>query len=47
MAAPQEHDFTPQERRLKIFLRILAFVFGLAALGYLLPALAGPNKTAF
>jgi choline dehydrogenase-like flavoprotein len=47
MATPRERDFTPQERRLKILLRALAFVFGLAALGYLLPALAGPNKGAF
>jgi hypothetical protein len=47
MATPQERDFTPQERRLKILLRVLAFVFGLAVLGYLLPALAGPNKGAF
>jgi choline dehydrogenase-like flavoprotein len=47
MTAPQERDFTPQERRLKILLRILAFVFALATLAYLLPALAGPNKGAF
>jgi choline dehydrogenase-like flavoprotein len=38
---------TPQERRLQVLLRILAFLFGLAVLGYLLPALVGPNKPAF
>jgi hypothetical protein len=30
---------TPQERRLQVLLRILALMFGLAAFGYLLPAL--------
>jgi choline dehydrogenase-like flavoprotein len=38
---------TPQERRLKLLLRILAFVFGLAILGYLLPALVGPLQPFF
>ena len=38
---------TPQERRLRVLLRILALVFGLAAFGYLLPALLGPNKAFF
>jgi choline dehydrogenase-like flavoprotein len=38
---------TPQERRLQVLLRILALVFGLAAFGYLLPALVGPNKAFF
>ena len=36
---------TPQERRLSVLLRILAFVFGLAVLGYLLPALGGPLQS--
>lgn len=47
MAASQEREFTPQERRLKILLRILAFIFGLAVLAYLLPALAGRNVSVF
>src|ERR1051325_1666160 len=49
MLTPDEErsKLTPQERRLKILLKILALVFGLAVLGYLLPALAGPNKAAF
>lgn len=47
MAASQEREFTPQERRLKILLRVLAFLFGLAVLAYLLPALAGPNVNTF
>src|SRR3982751_4928440 len=38
---------TPQERRLRTLLRVLAFVFALAVLGYLLPALVGPNKGPF
>jgi choline dehydrogenase-like flavoprotein len=40
-------SLTPQERRLKTLLRVLALIFGLAVLAYLLPALAGPNKAAF
>jgi choline dehydrogenase-like flavoprotein len=33
---------TPQERRLRILLKVLALLFGLAVFGYLLPALGGP-----
>src|SRR5438445_3143562 len=40
-------QLTPQERRLQVLLRILALLFGLAVLAYLLPALIGPNKPAF
>jgi hypothetical protein len=49
MLTPEENrmELTPQERRLKTLLRILALVLGLAVLIYLLPALAGPNKAAF
>ncbi len=48
MPFPQENAMlTPQERRLKILLRILALLFGLAIFGYLLPALVGPNKAFF
>ncbi|MGE3801817.1 MAG: GMC family oxidoreductase N-terminal domain-containing protein [Candidatus Kapaibacterium sp.] len=43
----KETSFAPEERRLQILLRILALVFGLAAFGYLLPALFGPNKDFF
>src|SRR5436190_21621807 len=46
MDIPEELT-TPQERRLQVLLRILAFLFGLAVLGYLLPALIGLNKPAF
>ena len=42
-----QEELTPQERRLQVLLRILALLFGLAVLGYLLPALIGPNKPAF
>ncbi|MFY9558337.1 MAG: GMC family oxidoreductase [Blastocatellia bacterium] len=45
MAMAQQ--LTPQERRLQVLLRILSFVFGVAVLAYLLPALVGPNKTEF
>lgn len=38
---------TPQERRLRWLLRVLALLFGLAVFAYLLPALVGPNKAAF
>jgi choline dehydrogenase-like flavoprotein len=38
---------TAQELRLQAFLRVLAVVFALAALGYLLPALFGDNKASF
>ena len=38
---------TPQERRLRVLLRMLSLVFGLAAFGYVLPALIGPNKAFF
>ncbi|HEX8184043.1 MAG TPA: GMC family oxidoreductase [Blastocatellia bacterium] len=38
---------TTHERRLKTLLRILAVIFGIAVIGYLIPALAGPNKAAF
>jgi choline dehydrogenase-like flavoprotein len=48
MLTPEDRTtLTPQERRLKALLKILALIFGLAVLGYLLPALAGPNKDAF
>src|SRR5687768_7653405 len=40
MCTPE--PLTPQERRLQVLLRILALLFGLAVLGYLLPALIGP-----
>src|SRR5262249_7582409 len=33
---------TPQERRLKLLLRVLALLFGLAIFAYLIPALGGP-----
>src|SRR5262249_45305843 len=33
---------TPQERRLKLFLRVLGLLFGLAIFEYLIPALGGP-----
>ncbi len=36
---------TSQERRLRLFLRILGFLFLLGALGYLLPALYGPMQS--
>jgi choline dehydrogenase-like flavoprotein len=36
---------TPQERRLKGLLQLLAFLFGLGVLGYLIPALGGPLQT--
>ncbi len=38
---------TPQEHRLASLLRFLAILFGLAAFGYLLPALVGPNRELF
>lgn len=38
---------TPQERRLKVFLRVLSILFGLAVFGYLLPALIGPLQPLF
>lgn len=38
---------TSEELRLQSFLRILAVVFALAALGYLLPALVGDNRQSF
>ena len=38
---------TPQELRLRAFLRILAAAFGLGILGYLLPALFGPFQSFF
>ena len=47
MTASQEREFTPQERRLKILLKVLALLFGLAVLAYLLPALVGPNANTF
>ena len=37
-------EYTLAEHRLAKALRILGFVFGIAAFGYLLPALIGPNK---
>lgn len=37
----------PEEHRLAAFLRFLAILFGLAAFGYLLPALVGPNRELF
>lgn len=37
----------PRERRLTLLLRILSLVFGLAAFGYLLPALGGPLQLFF
>ena len=43
LVALQERAFTPQEHRLKILLRILAFIFGLVVLAYLLPTLVGRN----
>jgi choline dehydrogenase-like flavoprotein len=36
---------TPQERRLRIYLKILALLFGLAIFAYLLPALFGPLQS--
>jgi choline dehydrogenase-like flavoprotein len=38
---------TPQERRLRLLLRILAGAFGLAIFAYLLPALGGPLQPFF
>ncbi len=38
---------TPQERRLQKLLQILSAIFGLAVLGYLLPALVGPLQPFF
>jgi len=38
---------TAAERRLKVLLRILSFIFGLAIFGYLIPALTGPLQAFF
>src|SRR5688572_4853996 len=40
-------EYTLPEHRLAKALRILGFVFAIAAFGYLLPALIGPNKGFF
>ena len=40
-------EYTLAEHRLAKALRILGFVFGIAAFGYFLPALIGPNKGFF
>jgi len=41
----EEDVLTPQERRLRLLLRILALIFGLAVFGYLIPALVGPLQS--
>ena len=43
----QDVQLTPQERRLRVLMSVLAAVFGVATFAYLLPALVGPNKPAF
>jgi choline dehydrogenase-like flavoprotein len=43
--AKAEETLTPQERRLKLLLRVLALIFGLAVFGYLVPALVGPLQS--
>ncbi|HUP14313.1 MAG TPA: hypothetical protein VM187_18955, partial [Niastella sp.] len=47
MAMDSNSEYSFAEYRLAKVLRILAFVFGAAALGYLLPALFGGNKDFF
>ncbi|HEU5248397.1 MAG TPA: GMC family oxidoreductase N-terminal domain-containing protein, partial [Thermoanaerobaculia bacterium] len=44
---PQTGARTPEERRLAVLLRVLGFLFTLAILAYLLPALVGPWKPFF
>lgn len=43
----QDVQLTPQERRLRVLMSVLAAVFGVATFAYLLPALVGPNTPAF
>lgn len=38
-------EFTPQELRLKKLLQVLAFLFALGIIGYLIPALTGPYQS--
>ena len=43
----EEGELTPQELRLRAFLRILAAAFGLGIFAYLLPAIFGPFQAFF
>jgi choline dehydrogenase-like flavoprotein len=43
--AKSDKTLTPQERRLRLLLKVLALIFGLAVFGYLVPALAGPLQS--
>lgn len=47
MSISIQEEYTVEEYRLANVLRVLGFIFALAALGYLLPALVGPNKGFF